>query len=575
MVKNNANVTAGTISLRWRVNGASVGSSICTLDSVNNRQSADVLNDGVVRFNAGDTIGIAFDTSNNFAPSGSNDFTVYWSVSYSSGGSSLSGSGTLQDAYDASVAASILTANNKDVAFTLADTAIDSNLVVDVASGSTGALQVKRAGTTRFSVDGDGNINTNAGITLGTSSSTTAGTIRWTGTDFEGYDGASWVSLTGGGSGGLSQNAYTVVKATNEVVNNSIALQDDNELSFAIGPNETWTYRYVVQANSGTAPDLRFAVAAPVGATCNVSYSDPEGASSIANVGCGVAMTAIPGNGAPDLYEITGSVINGSTPGNVTLQWAQNSLSATDTIVHAGSFLYAVRSVGPGGLGQPFTQGGNNFGATATMGTTGANDLSLITNNAERVRVLASGEVGIGAGGTPAALLSVGASSAFQVNNAGNILTSGTLNVGGLSTFTGSLVANNTATATTGTTAAAPGTNTTTVVLAAAGSFADNDVIYIDNAGQDYYTRIVSGGGTTTLIVSPAVSYDASAPVTKRSVQNIGATPTDYTSQTSRATTRAATTMPNISASKGSKLSNWIRMIKKKPAVTKTAGCRE
>jgi hypothetical protein len=281
-------------------------------------------------------------------------------------------------------------------------------------------------------VDKDGNINTNAGITLGTSSSTTAGTIRWTGTDFEGYDGASWVSLTGGGSGGLSQNAYTVVKATNEVVNNSIALQDDNELSFAIGPNETWTYRYVVQANSGTAPDLRFAVAAPVGATCNVSYSDPEGASSIANVGCGVAMTAIPGNGAPDLYEITGSVINGSTPGNVTLQWAQNSLSATDTIVHAGSFLYAVRSVGPGGLGQPFTQGGNNFGATATMGTTGANDLSLITNNAERVRVLASGEVGIGAGGTPAALLSVGASSAFQVNNAGNILTSGTLNVGGL-----------------------------------------------------------------------------------------------------------------------------------------------
>ncbi|RMG98091.1 MAG: tail fiber domain-containing protein, partial [Chloroflexi bacterium] len=39
-------------------------------------------------------------------------------------------------------------------------------------------------------------------LTIGNSSSTLAGTLRWTGTDFEGYDGASWVSLTMGGSPG-------------------------------------------------------------------------------------------------------------------------------------------------------------------------------------------------------------------------------------------------------------------------------------------------------------------------------------------------------------------------------------
>ncbi|MEK7472022.1 MAG: hypothetical protein AAB624_02125 [Patescibacteria group bacterium] len=90
------------------------------------------------------------------------------------------------------------------------------------------------------------------------------------------------------------------------------------------------------------------------------------------------------------------------------------------------------------------------------------------------------------------------------------------------------IVATSAATATTGTTEATARTNVTTVTLTAAGSFANNDVIFLNNAGQDYYTRIVSGGGTTTLTVSPAVSYDVSTAVTKYTVQNIGATTVDY-----------------------------------------------
>ncbi|RMH00004.1 MAG: hypothetical protein D6706_04600, partial [Chloroflexi bacterium] len=37
------------------------------------------------------------------------------------------------------------------------------------------------------------------GLTIGNTATTLPGTLRWTGTDFEGYDGASWVSLTMGG----------------------------------------------------------------------------------------------------------------------------------------------------------------------------------------------------------------------------------------------------------------------------------------------------------------------------------------------------------------------------------------
>ena len=43
-------------------------------------------------------------------------------------------------------------------------------------------------------------LDVNGGIKLGTSSGTNAGTMRWSGTDFEGYDGSSWQSLTSGGS---------------------------------------------------------------------------------------------------------------------------------------------------------------------------------------------------------------------------------------------------------------------------------------------------------------------------------------------------------------------------------------
>ena len=101
-------------------------------------------------------------------------------------------------------------------------------------------------------------------------------------------------------------------------------------------------------------------------------------------------------------------------------------------------------------------------------------------------------------------------------------------------TIQGQTIASNSATGTTGNTESTPRTNVTTVTIDAAGSFANNDVIFIDNAGQDYYTRIVSGGGTTTLTVSPAVSYDADVTITKYNIQNIGATTSDYTTQASR-----------------------------------------
>lgn len=92
----------------------------------------------------------------------------------------------------------------------------------------------------------------------------------------------------------------------------------------------------------------------------------------------------------------------------------------------------------------------------------------------------------------------------------------------------GSLTANGTATGITRTTEAVARTNVTTVTTTVAG-FADGDIIYINNAGQDYFTRITAGGGTTSLTVLPAVSYDASITIEKYNIQNIGALNTGTT----------------------------------------------
>jgi hypothetical protein len=68
--------------------------------------------------------------------------------------------------------------------------------------------------------------------------------------------------------------------------------------------------------------------------------------------------------------------------------------SATDTMICSDISIPSTKVTGLDT--NYFKQGGNDFGATATLGTTGNNDLNLITNNTTKMTVLANGSVGIG-----------------------------------------------------------------------------------------------------------------------------------------------------------------------------------
>src|SRR5690606_26427777 len=66
-------------------------------------------------------------------------------------------------------------------------------------------------------------------------------------------------------SGGSSQ--ITRYKTEDETVNNSATLQDDDDLSFAIGANEVWAVEIYVQVNSSSSADFKYALSVPSGAT--------------------------------------------------------------------------------------------------------------------------------------------------------------------------------------------------------------------------------------------------------------------------------------------------------------------
>lgn len=204
LVKNNAAITNGTLNLRWRVNGVSVGAGACTMTNAaaTNRQSATSLDPGVVNFSAGDTIGIAFDTGVGFTPA-TNDFTVYWTVEYKSSLGGGAGTPSLQSAYNNSIANEI-TLDSTNNGLTILDNAtpISGNLLeVKNNSGSTTYFGVSATGVTSANT-----LTVSSGGLAVTGNSTIAGTLS----------GLTGLTVASGGasiSGGLNNNSGGITNA--------------------------------------------------------------------------------------------------------------------------------------------------------------------------------------------------------------------------------------------------------------------------------------------------------------------------------------------------------------------------
>lgn len=142
-----------------------------------------------------------------------------------------------------------------------------------------------------------------------------------------------------------------IVKETDQTINSSDTLQDDNELLFAVGANEVWQFEGMLFVSTGTTPDFKLTFTGPSGAV-GAFGGEISGASSYSamfSLALGTASGSLPGFAAGNFVRVFGAIHNGATAGNLTLQWAQFVSDAGDTKVLAGSYLkYEMVGAGSG-----------------------------------------------------------------------------------------------------------------------------------------------------------------------------------------------------------------------------------
>lgn len=211
-------------------------------------------------------------------------------------------------------------------------------------------------GQNRFVIENDGDIGIGKRPTI--DSSATGATILATGS-------AQFTSLSGSGltdcdgsnhqlqwsaetkKFGCKSNADStaVAKTSDQTVSASTTMQTDNQLTFAVGANETWTFKFDMMFRSPAAADLKFDITSPSGSTCTYGYDHVPTGVSGADQSCATENNTATADSDDDMLHFWGTIVNGSTAGNVTLRWGQLNASGTTT-VYAGSSLDAFKVSG-------------------------------------------------------------------------------------------------------------------------------------------------------------------------------------------------------------------------------------
>ncbi|KKM26367.1 hypothetical protein LCGC14_1585490 [marine sediment metagenome] len=151
--------------------------------------------------------------------------------------------------------------------------------------------------------------------------------------------------------GSFHTGQVIVLKTSNETIISDTTLQNDDELLFTIGANETWVFEFFVVWRAHVDGDIKFTITVPSGAAGQWVVSQQVGASSNeptyrGNTSFGTAIAIlVDATSVRRGAHIWGAVRNGATPGDITLQWAQNSSSGTGTIVFADSWMRATQIV--------------------------------------------------------------------------------------------------------------------------------------------------------------------------------------------------------------------------------------
>lgn len=143
-----------------------------------------------------------------------------------------------------------------------------------------------------------------------------------------------------------------VFKYNDTVRISNAVLAADPELTLHLKGGYSYDFEFRVFYGSGAVPDIQFSVAFPSGAA--VTWGAQRivtGASPSGDIDAGVyivptsAVSTIgaAGTGGDTLITISGSIVMPSTDGDITLWWAQNTSTASNTTVEKRSTVSAKR----------------------------------------------------------------------------------------------------------------------------------------------------------------------------------------------------------------------------------------
>lgn len=135
-----------------------------------------------------------------------------------------------------------------------------------------------------------------------------------------------------------------VRKSTDEIVSNSVTLQNDDELVLPVEANLIYRVEWDIIYQAGTVADYKFAFTYPAGATLvgvcvlyNVSGTVAFAAGTFTS-GAGISAGGL-GIGTNAGMQGRATLVMGSTAGNIQYQFAQTSAVVENTTTVAGSLL--------------------------------------------------------------------------------------------------------------------------------------------------------------------------------------------------------------------------------------------
>jgi len=136
----------------------------------------------------------------------------------------------------------------------------------------------------------------------------------------------------------------TAIKVSDTTRSSTTTFADDPDLTVPVAANINYYVDAMLLYDTAATPLIKFQLTVPSGATRYWVFNGL--ATSVTATGDGVVrlsdkVNALGTAGAGSITgaPLRGTVLNGSTAGFATLQWAQNVSNAANTILKAGSWL--------------------------------------------------------------------------------------------------------------------------------------------------------------------------------------------------------------------------------------------